>query len=156
MLKASKEIRAQWWSDSTAKNTAAGPPGQDSHSQWRPIPQVSWPFYFYILFYNFFCLLYYFTILFFLISGGGGVVSRELFTESQEWVFLLLFILDLQSVNVKWDILHEKEFVFNYDWILNYDMSFSFLRVKEIGTACSIGTWTFNRNFLSEFEHKIQ
>lgn len=43
-----------------------------------------------------------------------------------------------------------------YDWILNYDMSFSFLRVKEIGTACSIGTWTFNRNFLSEFEHKIQ
>lgn len=85
-----------------------------------------------------------------------GVVSRELFTESQEWVFLLLFILDLQSVNVKWDILHEKEFVFNYDWILNHDMSFSFLRVKEIGTACSIGTWTFNRNFLSEFEHKIQ
>lgn len=85
-----------------------------------------------------------------------GVVSRELFTESQEWVFLLLFILDLQSVNVKWDILHEKEFVFNYDWILNYDMSFSFLRVKEIGTACSIGTWTFNRNFLSESEHKIR
>lgn len=64
--------------------------------------------------------------------------------------------VDLQSVNVKWDILHEKEFVFNYDWILNYDMSFSFLRVKEIGTACSIGTWTFNRNFLSESEHKIR
>lgn len=117
--------------------------------------QLTVLFLYLILFY-FFCLLYYFTILFFRISGGGGVVSRELFTESQKWVFLLLFILDLQSVNVKWDILHEKEFVFNYDWILNYDMSFSFLRVKEIGTACSIGTWTFNRNFLSESEHKIR
>lgn len=103
--------------------------------------------YFLKLFFLFIILFYYLIFSYF---GGGG------FTESQEWVFLLLFILDLQSVNVKWDILHEKEFVFNYDWILNYDMSFSFLRVKKIGTACSIGTWTFNRNFLSESEHKIQ
>lgn len=109
--------------------------------------------YLILLFFLFIILFYYLIFSYFV---GGGVVSRELFTESQEWVFLLLFILDLQSVNVKWDILHEKEFVFNYDWILNYDMSFSFLRVKEIGTACSIGTWTFNRNFLSESEHKIQ
>lgn len=102
----------------------------------------------FLYFFKLFFFVYYIILLsyFFLFRGGG----------SQEWAFLLLFILDLQSVNVKWDILHEKEFVFNYDWILNYDMSFSFLRVKEIGTACSIGTWTFNRNFLSEFEHKIQ
>lgn len=110
----------------------------------------------FLYFFKLFFFVYYIILLsyFFLFLGGG--VSRELFTESQEWAFLLLFILDLQSVNVKWDILHEKEFVFNYDLILNYDISFSFLRVKEIGTACSIGTWTFNRNFLSESEHKIR
>lgn len=90
--------------------------------------------------------------------GAGFSLTVEAYTSGQLTVLFLYLILlfFLQSVNVKWDILHEKEFVFNYDWILNYDMSFSFLRVKEIGTACSIGTWTFNRNFLSESEHKIR
>lgn len=103
--------------------------------------------YLILLFFLFIILFYY------LIFSGGGVGG---FTWTFYRITRMSIFVDLQSVNVKWDILHEKEFVFNYDLILNYDISFSFLRVKEIGTACSIGTWTFNRNFLSESEHKIR
>lgn len=47
----------------------------------------------------------------------------------------------------------KKNFVFNYYLILDYDMRFSLVSVKEISTTCSLCTWTFNRNVvLSESE----
>lgn len=47
----------------------------------------------------------------------------------------------------------KKNFVFNYDLILDYDMRFSLVSVKEISTKCSLCTLTFNRNdVLSESE----
>lgn len=133
MLKASMEIQAQWWSDSTAKNTAAWPPGQDSRSQWRPISQVSWPFYFRI--FIFFSLLFHFTILFLTIKVSG-VFFMWTFYRITRMSFFCLFTLDLQSVNVK---------IIYSPWkrVLNFKLWFNIKLWYEFFFSRSLRNWHY-------------